>query len=119
MTLRIRTLGPLEVEIDGQNVALGGQKQSLVLGLLVLHANRVVPVGTIIDAVWGDEPNDGAARTLQVYVSNLRKLLEPHGRSRGREVIVTQRPGYLIVLDHDELDALEADTILGTEPVVE
>ena len=113
MTLRIRTLGPLEIEIDGRAAPLGGYKQSLVLGLLSLHANRVVPVNTIIDALWGDDPNDRAASTVQVYISNLRKLLEPASRARGRDVIITQRPGYQIALDRSELDALEFDHLLA------
>ena len=35
------------------------------------------------------------------------------GLLRGREVIMTQRPGYQIVLDQDELDALEFEHLVA------
>lgn len=117
--MQIRALGPLEVELDGNLVNLGGYKQSLVLGLLVLGANRVVPVSTIIDGLWGDEPNDRAASTVQVYISNLRKLFEPHTRARGRDLIVTQRPGYLLAADEDELDLLRLERLLAAATAAE
>ena len=104
MTLRIRALGPLQVDIDDQPLALGGAKQALVLGLLAAHAHTVVAVTTIIDALWGDEPNDRAASTVQVYISNLRKLLDGTGTGRGHALIVTQRPGYKLMTANDELD---------------
>ena len=104
MTLRIRALGPLQVDIDDQPLALGGAKQALVLGLLAAHAHTVVPVTTIIDALWGDDPNDRAASTVQVYISNLRKLLDGTGSGRGHALILTQRPGYKLMTANDELD---------------
>lgn len=92
-------LGPLRVTIDGKTVPLGGPKQRCVLAMLLLEPNRVVSTERLIDGVWGDEPNERAAATLQVYVSNLRKLI-------GSERIVTQRPGYRIVIETRELDLL-------------
>ena len=113
MTLRIRALGPLQVDIDDQPIALGGAKQALVLGLLAAHAHTVVPMTTIIDGLWGDEPNDRAASTAQVYVSNLRKLLDSTGTGRGHALIVTQRPGYKLVTAVDELDIDDFDRLVA------
>jgi len=92
-----RILGPLEVASDGATLDLGGRKQRALLALLLLDANRVVPVERLIASLWDDEPPDSARKALQVYVSQLRKAL-------GRDRVVTQSPGYLLRVERDELD---------------
>ena len=77
--MELRALGPLVViDDDGRDVVLGGAKQRSVLGILLLSANRVVGVDRIVDDLWGDTAPARPASTLQVYIHNLRKLLEPH-----------------------------------------
>ena len=71
-----RILGPLEVQDDGDLVALGGTKQRALLAILLLNANEVVSSDRLIDELWGQEPPDTAAKGLQGYVSGLRKVLE-------------------------------------------
>lgn len=91
--MEVRLFGGLAVVVDGHPVALGSPKQRLVLAALAVEANHVVSLDRLIDMVWGDQaPNDPAA-SLQAYVSNLRRVLEP-GRGGGPpEVLVTQAPG--------------------------
>src|SRR5512145_227766 len=95
--MEFRILGPLEVVDEGRAVKLGGSKQRSLLGFLLLHANKVVSRDRLIDELWGDQPPDTAATAIQVYVSQLRKAL-------GRDVIVTQAPGYLIRIHDGDLD---------------
>ena len=92
-----RILGPLEVLENGRALDLGGAKQRAVVALLALHANRVVAREQLIDALWDEEPPETARKALQVYVSQLRKLL-------GRERLETKGRGYLLRLEPDELD---------------
>ncbi len=76
-------LGPLELRtsrVTGGPLAavrLGPPKQRAVLALLAMHADRVVPTDLIVDAVWGDTPPANPLGTLQVYVSHVRRLLDP------------------------------------------
>ncbi len=95
--MRFRILGPLEVEEHGQALRVAGAKQRGLLALLLLHADEAVPRDRLIDELWGVSPPDTAPTALQVHVSQLRKLL-------GRDVIVTQAPGYRIQLADGELD---------------
>jgi DNA-binding SARP family transcriptional activator len=96
-----RMLGPLEVLDDtGTSLALGGAKQRAVLTILLLHAGQVVSTDRLIDDLWGEEPPGTAANTIQVYVSQLRKIL----RAGGSEPLFTRRPGYLLQIGSDELD---------------
>lgn len=105
----LRALGPLTGTIDGAPVVLGGAKQQMVLALLVLNVGQVVPVDRLVDWVWPDDDDEGGRRagTLQVYVSNLRRLFAAAVDARGRALIVTQRPGYLLDADPAEVDVLQ------------
>ena len=101
-----RVLGPLEVEVDGRGLDLGGPRLRAVLALLVAAAGRVVSLPTLVDGLWGLHPPDDADRTVQAYVSRLRRALAPAAASVGTaELIVTRRPGYLLRLDPDAVDA--------------
>ncbi len=95
--MEFRILGTLEVEEDGRVLKLGSAKQRAVLAFLLLHANEVVPRDRLIDEIWAEDVPETAATAVQVYVSQLRKVL-------GREVIVTQAPGYLVRVQDGELD---------------
>lgn len=104
--LRFSALGPLSCSWDGQPLNLGGSKQQMVLALLVLEANTVVSVDRLLEWVWHEDAEPRNAATLQVYMSNLRRLLMPASDRLGRQLIVTRRPGYELQLNHDESDLL-------------
>jgi DNA-binding SARP family transcriptional activator len=95
--MEFRILGPLEVIRDGRPLDLSGRKRRALLLALLLDANRVVSSSRLIDALWEEEPPATAHKALQLYVSQLRKLL-------GRERLQTKAPGYLLRLEPDELD---------------
>jgi DNA-binding SARP family transcriptional activator len=95
-----RLLGPLEVVDNGHILPLGGAKQRALLASLLLRANEVVSTDRLIDEIWGEAPPPTAVKVVQVYVSQLRKVIEPSGG----HVILTQPPGYMARLEPGELD---------------
>ena len=97
MTL-FRILGPLEVVDDERLVPLGGTRQRAVLAILLLHRGDVVRADRLVDELWGERPPGTATKTVQVYVSRLRKEL-------GQGVLVTRGGGYAVELEPDQLDA--------------
>ena len=99
-------LGPLEVVRSGRAVPLGGPRQRAVLALLLLEANRVVSMDRLAEDVWGGDPPEGWAISVQTYVFRLRQALEPD-RSRGAVggVLVTSGRGYLLRVGREQLDA--------------
>jgi DNA-binding SARP family transcriptional activator len=100
-----RILGPLEAVDDGHALPLGGSKQRAVLAVLLLHANETVTTDRLIDELWGEHPPATAAKTLQNYVSRLRKALVD-GVGEGRHgMLVTREHGYELQLDPERLDA--------------
>src|SRR5262249_40659495 len=115
-----RILGPLEVADDGGPVALGTIKERLILAVLLLHANEFVSRDRLIDELWGEAPPPTAKKAVNVYVSQLRKLLAYHGA----DSIQTVAGGYRLSIDADQLDfsrveqllARARDSLAGGEP---
>jgi YVTN family beta-propeller protein len=104
--MRYRVLGPLEVENDHGPATLGGQKERLLLALLLARPNQVVPVEALVEGLWGEHPPPTAAKTLQSHVVRLRRALEPtRARGAAGEVLVTREPGYLLRVAPGALDA--------------
>ena len=99
-------LGPLEVLRYGRAVPLGGPRQRAVLAILLLEANRVVSMDRLAEDVWGSDPPEGWATTLQTYVFHLRRALDPD-RLRGAAggLLVTRGRGYMLRVDNEHLDA--------------
>jgi DNA-binding SARP family transcriptional activator len=100
-----RLLGPLEAVVDGNPVQLAAAKPRALLAFLLLHRNQVVPTERLIDELWPDEPPARATKTLQVYVSQLRKALGP-------ERLVTRAPGYVMRIEEGELDLERFETFV-------
>ena len=119
--MRYQILGPFDVFDDaGQSLALGGERQRALLALLVLHANEVVSVDRIVDSLWDEDPPDTASNVIQVYVSRLRKALEPQlAKGEKPSILLTRRPGYLLRVVDGELDAdlFEVQAAAGRDAV--
>ena len=105
--LQLRILGPVEAWRDGAQVELGEPRQRAVLGLLALHPNAQVRREALIDAVWGDDPPEGAAQVIQTYVSRLRRLLDPGRPPRdARGLVVSGGTHYRLRVTGEQLDLL-------------
>jgi DNA-binding SARP family transcriptional activator/WD40 repeat protein len=112
--MEFRVLGTLEVLADGQPLSLGGPKQRAVLAMLLVAANHPVSTDQLVDGLWGDDPPRRAAATLQVYVSNLRKALEPGRAARtAPSMLLTQPPGYLLAVEPEHVDLFRFEELLG------
>ncbi|WP_367123845.1 BTAD domain-containing putative transcriptional regulator [Streptomyces phytohabitans] len=105
--LRLDLLGPLRAARGGLPLPLGPLKQRLVLAALLTRPNAPVSLEELTDAVWPDDPPRTARKNLQVYVSTLRRVLDP--RDLGR---LHHGPGgYVLHLTADECDSLRFDEL--------
>ena len=103
--LAFRILGTLEVAGENGPLRLGGPKQRAVLAILLLNANRVVPIDRLADDVYGEAPPASALTQIQGQISQLRKLLDSHHRAGAPgSLIETRAPGYLIRMAPEQLD---------------
>ncbi|MFD1937198.1 BTAD domain-containing putative transcriptional regulator [Nonomuraea mangrovi] len=110
----IRVLGAFAAEVDGAPVHLGGPRQRGVLALLVAARGQVVPVDRMIEDLWRGEPPARALMSLQAYVSNLRRMLEPGRPPRTpARLLVSAAPGYALRLPPEAVDAWRFEGLLG------
>ncbi|MGV9264959.1 AfsR/SARP family transcriptional regulator [Kitasatospora sp. NPDC003701] len=103
--MEFRILGALEVRAEGAPVRLGGPLQRALLAVLVVHADRVVPVARLVDAVWDETPPATAERQIRNMVGLLRRALDPRPGRASR--IVTDGPGYRLGTEGARVDARE------------
>jgi DNA-binding SARP family transcriptional activator/tetratricopeptide (TPR) repeat protein len=73
--VEIRLLGPVEVWAGARVLAVGEPQQRLVLAAVAVDVPRPVPVGTVVDRVWGQDPPAQARTAVAARVSHLRHVL--------------------------------------------
>ncbi|HEV2636482.1 MAG TPA: BTAD domain-containing putative transcriptional regulator [Actinocrinis sp.] len=83
-------------------VRLGGPRQQVVMAMLLLEANRVIPVDRLSSAIWGEDPPTTSRGQVQISISSLRRQIIGLD---GRQLIDTRGPGYLISVADGELDS--------------
>jgi predicted ATPase/DNA-binding SARP family transcriptional activator len=107
-------LGPVGVVVDGCRVVLGATREAALLADLVVHADQIVAADRLVDDLWRGDPSPGAAATLQTYVKNLRRVIEP-GRAAGEacSVLVTCRPGYVLHVERVDVDAIRFERLVA------
>lgn len=98
--IRIRLFGEVGATDDrGRPLDLGPAKCQAVLAVLALAPRSAIPVSRIAEAVWGDAPPRTADKTLQSYVTRLRKAL-------GDESIVRAGAAYRLDLPGEAVDVV-------------
>jgi DNA-binding SARP family transcriptional activator/ABC-type glycerol-3-phosphate transport system substrate-binding protein len=103
--MEIRVLGPLGASEAGRQIALGGRRQRSVLAGLVVHAGETVSTSRLIDIVWGENPPPTARKSLQTYISRLR-------RSLGDGLIEAVADGYALRAGVEQLDVLRFEQLV-------
>jgi YVTN family beta-propeller protein len=101
--IEFHVLGPLEVVEQDRPLALGSPQQRALLAVLLVHRGEPVSSDRLIDALWGERAPASAAKIVQGYVSNLRKVL-------GEGLLVTRGRAYLLQteLGQTDLDRFES-----------
>ncbi|UOB08990.1 winged helix-turn-helix domain-containing protein [Streptomyces sp. HP-A2021] len=103
--MRIDVLGAVRaLRDDGSPVDLGGPRHREVLARLVAAEGRMVTTDTLVDDLWSDPPVR-AVGALRTFVAALRRALEPDRPPRTPpRVIVTEGPGYALLLPREDVD---------------
>jgi predicted ATPase/DNA-binding SARP family transcriptional activator len=90
-----RVLGPLEAGDGRELLVLGPPKQRALLARLLLEGGRTVSIERLLEDLWGEDLPHSAVKMVQIYVSGLRKVV-------GTGRLLTERPGYRLVLSTDD-----------------
>src|SRR5262245_8618376 len=85
--------------VDGESgeAVLRAAKERSLLAALALNPGHVVGFDSLVAALWGDAPPATARKTLQTYVSNVR-------RSLGPELVGTAASGYVLHAAPEDVD---------------
>ncbi|MFG3642984.1 BTAD domain-containing putative transcriptional regulator [Micromonospora sp. NPDC047762] len=102
--MRWSLLGPVQVTAGGRVLPIDRPQQRAVLALLLLNADRLVPLGQIVSALWAEEPPASARTQVQVCVSRIRSALREVGAA---DLLTTQGSGYRLTVPMAELDLAE------------
>ena len=103
--MEVKLLGSMQVVADdGSPVDCGGPKQRAVLAQLALDPNHTVSVDRLAEGVWGERVPPHYRQNLQVYVSTLRRALEPDRPAGSPSRIVGHGEGYELVAAVEEID---------------
>jgi DNA-binding SARP family transcriptional activator len=98
--MEFRILGSFEVVGSTGLIDLRGAKRRGLLACLVVHACQPLSTDRLVEDLWGHGGSAAAARTVQTYVSQLRKLLHDEPAS-----LVTRPGGYALEADPGDVDA--------------
>jgi predicted ATPase/class 3 adenylate cyclase len=105
--VQIRLFGGVRVADDaGAPVDLGPAKCQTALAALALSAGSAVPVPRLVELVWGAEPPRTAGKTLQSYVTRLRKGV-------GAAAIVRTGSAYRLDVGPDAVDVARFQRLLA------
>lgn len=93
--VRIRALGPLQVEVDGAPLATPRKESRRLLELLrvlAAHGTAAVPLEQVADALWPDADGDAARNALDNALHRLRRLLGGEDRVLLRQGTLALNP---------------------------
>jgi DNA-binding SARP family transcriptional activator len=99
-TVAVRCFGGFRLEIGGRLIDLAGVRPRArsALRLLAMQAGRYVHREVLIEALWSDLPPAAATRNLQVTVSALRGLIEPHSGRGKAQLLLRSGDAYGLML---------------------
>ena len=100
--MKLRLLGPFELEISKQALMLSGRGERALCALLGLSAGRVVAASTFVEQLWSEEqqPRD-PLNALQPRVSKVRRALAAAG---GPDLLSREGAGYRLAIDPADVD---------------
>jgi DNA-binding SARP family transcriptional activator/tetratricopeptide (TPR) repeat protein len=96
--MEFRLFGEVRLRADGQSLDVGTPRQQAVLAVLVVDIGRPVPIETLVDRVWGENPPAQARNVLYSHLSRIRRLITDIGGIERRNA------GYVLDVDPDTVD---------------
>ncbi|MDP8929399.1 MAG: winged helix-turn-helix domain-containing protein, partial [Actinomycetota bacterium] len=100
-----QVLGPLRLVERDHEIPLRSQRRRALLAALLVHQGEAVPLGSLVEALWGGGLPESARQSLQSHVSRLRSTLRS---ADAPQRIVTRGVGYALELTpDDEVDATQ------------
>ena len=109
----LRVLGPVGLlGDDGTHLTVGGPKERALLAVLACLRGQVASEERLVDALWANDPPRTARRTLQSYLSRLRRTLSTASADGGLQL--ESRPGgWTLQVGADSLDLSRVEMLVS------
>jgi DNA-binding SARP family transcriptional activator/tetratricopeptide (TPR) repeat protein len=109
MPVELRLLGEVEVLVGDRSIPLGHARQRCVLAGLAVDVGQPVPVGQLVERVWGGRTPGDARNVIYSYVARLRRAL-----AGVTDVAIQNRAaGYTLVMPRLSVDLHRFRQLLG------
>lgn len=105
--VRVDLLGPVRVTGDQGETTFNAAKERSLLAALALRPGTVVSADWLVDVLWGDRPPASARKTLQTYISALRREL-------GADKLRTEAGGYALRMSASDVDVVRFRQLVRT-----
>jgi DNA-binding SARP family transcriptional activator len=105
----LRLLGPVEAWVDGESLALGGPTRRAVFAALLLKADKALPSGPLVHAVW-EEPPASSHSNIRTHIAGLRRVFRDAGQE---DRLSSSGSAYRLIVEPGELDVVRFSDLAG------
>lgn len=102
--MRIRLLGPVDVEAAGRSLDVGPLQRRAVLAALAMDAGSPVSIDALTERVWGPETPEAPRSALYAHVARLRQFLATADRDMEPVRLSRHADGYVLDIDRQHVD---------------
>lgn len=111
--MELRILGSIELWTGSALADLGPARQRSILGVLLVDPERPVPLESLVDRVWGEQPPAGVRNVVHTYVTRLRRALARASAELPEPISVVRTPtGYQVSADPGTVDLVRFRRLL-------
>jgi DNA-binding SARP family transcriptional activator len=104
--MRFGILGPVQIRHGGSSHRLPRAQTRGLLAYLLLNANRVVSLDSVVDALWGGaEPATARSQVHSSIHAIRRQLRETGGAAGDGDPLAGRSGGYMLTVAVDQLDS--------------
>jgi DNA-binding SARP family transcriptional activator/tetratricopeptide (TPR) repeat protein len=109
--VELALVGSFRLTIGGREVDAGPARQRTLLAALAVDAGQRVPLGTLIDRIWGEAPPTAAREGVYAYVTRLRQVFARAGLPTSP--LRSGSGGYALDLEADRVDLLRFQRLVA------
>ncbi|MEG3635540.1 AfsR/SARP family transcriptional regulator [Micromonospora palythoicola] len=113
--MRIRLLGPIEVESADGPLDVGPRQRRAVLAALAVDAGTPVSIDTLTERVWGPAAPEAPRSALYAHVARLRRALAQADDGSGSTIGLGRHgDGYVLDVERQQVDLHRLNRLIDT-----
>ncbi|HYN97261.1 MAG TPA: BTAD domain-containing putative transcriptional regulator [Pilimelia sp.] len=110
--MKVRLLGPVDVEVSGLPTSPGPLQRRAVLAALAVDAGSPVSIDALTTRVWGSQAPDAPRSALYAHIARLRKFFAANDRGERPIRLDRHADGYLLDVERERVDLHRVGALL-------